>query len=83
MENNLNYNNSNQLPPIVIFGNFEKQQELAERQNDIFEYYDYNTQKTIYPFFCGSAKKVTRCAINAGSIFKPKYKNVNDDSKEK
>jgi hypothetical protein len=55
---------------------------MTSTQNEI-SYYNYNSQKTIYPFFCGSDKKVTRSAKNVGSWLSPKYKNKVDDAKEK
>ena len=55
---------------------------MTSTQNEI-SYYDYNSQKTIYPFFCGSDKKVTKSAKNVGSFLFPKYKNEVDDAKEK
>ena len=77
-----NLYNINQLPPIIVFGAFEVTKESSSIPNDT-SYYDYNTQKTIYPFFCGSNKKVTKSAKNVGSILFPKYKNEVDDAKEK
>jgi len=81
MKNNLNLNN-NQLPPFIAFGAFEESKDMTSTQNEI-SYYDYNSQKTIYPFFCGSDKKVTKSAKNIGSWLYPKYKNEIDDAKEK
>ena len=82
MDKNLNLNNNNQLPPFIAFGAFEESKEMTSTQNEI-SYYDYNSQKTIYPFFCGSDKKVTKSAKNVGSWISPKYKNEVDDAKEK
>jgi hypothetical protein len=82
MDKNLNLNNNNQLPPFIAFGAFEETKEMTSTQNEI-SYYDYNSQKTIYPFFCGSDKKVTKSAKNIGSWISPKYKNEADDAKEK
>jgi hypothetical protein len=82
MEKNLNINSNNQLPPFIAFGAFEESKEMTTAQNET-SYYDYNTQKTIYPFFCGSNKKVTKSAKNVGSFLFPKYKNETDDAKEK
>ncbi len=82
MDKNLNLNTNNQLPPFIAFGAFEESKEMTSTQNEI-SYYDYNTQKTIYPFFCGSDKKVTKSATNVGSFLLPKYKNKVDDAKEK
>lgn len=82
MDKNLNLNNNNQLPPFIAFGAFEELKEMTSTQNEI-SYYDYNSQKTIYPFFCGSDKKVTKSAKNIGSWISPKYKNEVDDAKEK
>jgi len=80
MEKNLN--NNNQLPPFIVFGAFEETKESSSILNET-SYYDYNSQKTIYPFFCGSNKKVTKSAKNVGSFLFPKYKNETDDAKEK
>lgn len=82
MDKNLNLNSNNQLPPFIEFGAFEESKEMTSTQNEI-SYYDYNSQKTIYPFFCGSDKKVTKSAKNVGSFLFPKYKNEIDDAKEK
>jgi hypothetical protein len=82
MDKNLNLNNNNQLPPFIAFGAFEESKEMTSTQNET-SYYDYNSQKTIYPFFCGSDKKVTKSAKNIGSWISPKYKNEVDDAKEK
>ncbi|MBN1251193.1 MAG: hypothetical protein JXA16_03590 [Bacteroidales bacterium] len=82
MDKNLNLNINNQLPPFIAFGAFEESKEMTSTQNEI-SYYDYNSQKTIYPFFCGSDKKVTKSAKNVGSFLFPKYKNEVDDAKEK
>jgi hypothetical protein len=82
MDKNLNLNSNNQLPPFIAFGAFEESKEMTSIQNEI-SYYDYNSQKTIYPFFCGSNKKVTKSAKNVGSFLFPKYKNEVDDAKEK
>jgi hypothetical protein len=82
MDKNLNLNSNNQLPPFIAFGAFEESKEMTSTQNEI-SYYDYNSQKTIYPFFCGSNKKVTKSAKNVGSFLFPKYKNEVDDAKEK
>lgn len=82
MDKNLNLNSNNQLPPFIAFGAFEESKEMTSTQNEI-SYYDYNSQKTIYPFFCGSDKKVTKSAKNIGSWISPKYKNEIDDAKEK
>lgn len=82
MDKNLNLNSNNQLPPFIAFGAFEESKEMTSTQNEI-SYYDYNSQKTIYPFFCGSNKKVTKSAKNIGSFLFPKYKNEVDDAKEK
>lgn len=82
MDKNLNLNSNNQLPPFIAFGAFEESKEMTSTQNEI-SYYDYNSQKTIYPFFCGSDKKVTMSAKNIGSFLFPKYKNEVDDAKEK
>jgi hypothetical protein len=82
MDKNLNLNSNNQLPPFIAFGAFEESKEMISTQNEI-SYYDYNSQKTIYPFFCGSDKKVTKSAKNVGSFLFPKYKNEVDDAKEK
>lgn len=82
MDKNTNLNNNNQLPPFIAFGAFEESKEMTSTQNEIC-YYDYNSQKTIYPFFCGSDKKVTKSAKNVGSLLRPKYKNEVDDAKEK
>lgn len=82
MDKKLNLNSNNQLPPFIAFGAFEKKKEMTSTQTEI-SYYDYNSQKTIYPFFCGSDKKVTKSAKNIGSWVFPKYKNETDDAKEK
>lgn len=82
MDKNTNLNSNNQLPPFIAFGAFEESKEMTSTQNEI-SYYDYNSQKTIYPFFCGSDKKVTKSAKNVGSFLFPKYKNEVDDAKEK
>jgi len=82
MDKNLNLNSNNQLPPFIAFGAFEESKEMTSTQNEI-SYYDYNSQKTIYPFFCVSDKKVTKSAKNVGSFLFPKYKNEVDDAKEK
>lgn len=82
MDKNLNLNSNNQLPPFIAFGAFEESKEMTSTQNEI-SYYDYNSQKTIYPFFCGSDKKVTKSAKNIGSFLFPKYINGVDDAKEK
>lgn len=83
MEKNLNFNNSNQLPPFIAFGAFEETKEIISTQEQQINYYDYKSQKTIYPFFCGSDKKVTKSAKNIGSWHSPKWKNEIDDAKEK
>jgi len=82
MDKNLNLNSNNQLPPFIAFGAFEETKKMTSTQNEI-SYYDYNSQKTIYPFFCGSDKKVTKSAKNIGSWISPKYINEIDDAKEK
>jgi len=79
MEKRINSNNS--LPPFIKFGAFEKEEILSSHSE--INYYDYNTQKTIYPFFAGSDKKITKSAKNVGSLLFPKYKNQTDDAKEK
>ena len=56
-------NQSNPMPPIVAFGTKE-----ATNYSTSHEYYDYNSQMTITPFFCGSDKKVTKSAKNVGSF---------------
>lgn len=76
-----NLNSNAYVPPFIKFGTFEKAN--AAENNSANEYYDYATQKTIIPMFCGSDKKVTRSAKNVGSFLFPKYKNVSDDAKEK
>ena len=63
MDKNSNINSNNPLPPFIVFGSFEKTIEATSTQIEI-NYYDYNSQKTIYPFFCGSNKKVTKSAKN-------------------
>lgn len=82
MNKKLNSSNKDQLPPFIAFGEFEEIKEITTTQNEI-NYYDYDSQKTIYPFFCGSDKKITRSAKNVGSWINPKYKNQTDDAKEK
>jgi hypothetical protein len=82
MNKNLNLKNNNQLPLFIAFGAFEEKKEIIATQNEI-NYYDYNSQKTVYPFFCGSDKKVTKSAKNIGSLWSPKWKNETDDAKEK
>ena len=79
MRNNLNQ--SPYVPPFIAFGTFEK----ANEKNTVScsESYDYTTQKTIIPMFCGSEKKVTKSARNVGSFWDPKWKNETDDAKEK
>jgi hypothetical protein len=72
----------NPLPPFIAFGAFVPSKTNSNAINEI-NYYDYSSQKTIYPFFCGSDKKVTKSAKNIGSILFPKYKNEIDDAKEK
>lgn len=79
-----NYQNENNVPPFIAFGynekaNINKNEDILSEIN----YYDYESQKAIYPYFCGSDKKITRSAKNVGSILFPKYKNHNDDAKEK
>jgi|TARA_B110000908_G_C10228315_1_gene439199 hypothetical protein len=78
---NLVKNNTN-LPLIIAFGSFEESNKLLSPESEI-NYYDYNSQKTTYPFFCGSDKKITKSAKNVGSFLSPKYKNQTDDAKEK
>lgn len=82
MEKNLNFNTSSNLPPFIAFGAFEETKIISSIQNET-SYYDYNSQKTIYPFFCGSDKKLTKSAKNVGSFIFPKWKNETDDAKEK
>ena len=81
MENNFKINNNN-IPPFIAFGKFEELNDFNSSKIEV-NYYDYNSQKTIYPFFCGSDKKVTKSAKNVGSFLFPKYKNSTDDAKEK
>jgi hypothetical protein len=78
--NNLN-NNRTIVPPFVKFGTFERNN-VSNTVSEV-EYFDYSSQKTIVPLFCGSDKKVTRSAKNVGSFFCPKWKNETDDAKEK
>ncbi|MBR3959665.1 MAG: hypothetical protein IKJ81_06445 [Bacteroidales bacterium] len=81
MNNRSSLYNQSPLPPILAFGDYEKY--AHSNETPVVEYYDYNSQMTIHPFFCGSDKKVTKSAENVGSWFSPKYKNVVDDAKEK
>lgn len=76
-----NLNQSSFIPPFITFGTYEKANDMnAVAQS---ECYDYTTQKTIIPMFCGSDKKITKSAKNIGSFLFPKYKNETDDAKEK
>lgn len=81
MNTNTTRYNQSPMPPILAFGSYEKFSQSTNAPDK--EYYDYNSQMTIHPFFCGSDKKVTKSAENVGSWFSPKYKNVVDDAKEK
>ena len=68
--NKKNQTNTN-IPPFIAFGHEEKPIDNTKKvQMNETNYYDYKSQKTIYPFFCGSDKKVTRSAKNVGSIFR-------------
>ena len=69
------------VPPFIAFGTFEQ----SNMVNTVAECesYDYATQKTVIPMFCGSDKKITKSAKNIGSFLFPKYKNETDDAKEK
>lgn len=70
--------NSGAIPPIVMFG--------APEKNNVdysTESYDYSTQMTTIPMYCGSNKKCTRSAKNVGSFLFPKWKNETDDAVEK
>lgn len=82
MNNNIKLSNSNELPPFIAFGAFEEAKDSSSVENEV-SYYDYDTQKTIYPFFCGSDKKISKSAKNVGNFVFPKYKNVTDDAAEK
>lgn len=75
-----NYTNNSCLPPFIAFGTYEKA-DLSS--TNVTEAYDYSSQKTIIPMFCGSDKKCTKSAKNVGSFLFPKYKNETDDAKEK
>ena len=72
-------NTNNNIPPFVKFSATEpnSQDEIGK------SYYDPISQKSIYPYGMGSQKKITRSAKNVGSMLFPKYKNTNDDAKEK
>jgi hypothetical protein len=75
------YTNNNCVPPFIAFGTYEKA-DMSSYSNAT-ECYDYSSQKTIIPMFCGSDKKCTKSAKNVGSFLFPKYKNETDDAKEK
>lgn len=75
--NNLRFSGNN-IPPIVAFGSIE-----ATNFSSVQEHYDYESQMSIVPMFCGSDKKITKSAKNIGSFLFPKYKNETDDAKEK
>ena len=80
----INDNQQTNIPPFIAFGYEEKSiDNIEEIQMNETNYYDYKSQKTVYPFFCGSDKKATRSAKNVGSVFFPEYKNHTDDAKEK
>jgi hypothetical protein len=69
----------NNIPPFIKFSATE-----PISQDDIGQsFYDPISQKSIYPYGMGSQKRVTKSAKNVGSIIFPKYKNTNDDAKEK
>lgn len=68
----------NNIPPIVAFGTKE-----ATNYSSVKEHYDYISQMSIIPMFCGCDKKITKSAKNVGSWLFPKYKNETDDAKEK
>ena len=69
----------NNIPPFIKFSATE-----PINQDDIVEsIYDPISQKSIYPYGMGSQKRITKSAKNVGSILFPKYKNTNDDAKEK
>ena len=69
----------NNIPPFIKFSAIE-----PISQDDIVEsLYDPISQKSIYPYGMGSQKRITKSAKNVGSILFPKYKNTNDDAKEK
>ena len=72
-------NTQNNTPPFVRFSAIEpiSTDEIGK------SYYDPISQKSIYPYGMGSQKKITRSAKNVGSMLFPKYKNTNDDAKEK
>lgn len=72
-----NYNNGT-IPPIVAFGTKE-----TTNVDYSTESYDYTTQTTTFPMFCGSNKKCTRSAKNVGSFLFPKWKSETDDAVEK
>lgn len=74
-------NSLNGVPPFIAFGTFEKTCDMLSYPDT--GHYDYTTQKSIIPMFCGSDKKITKSAKNVGSWVLPKYKNVTDDAKEK
>lgn len=75
----LQKHNNNSLPPFIKFSVTEPLD-----NNDIGQaYYDPETQKSIFPYGMGSQKKVTKSAKNVGNILIKKWKNVNDDAKEK
>ena len=76
-----NFNEVAIVPPFVTFGTFE--QTVVKEDGLTTECYDYASQKTIIPMFCGSDKKITKSAKNIGSFLFPKYKNETDDAKEK
>ncbi len=76
-----NFNEVSVVPPFVTFGTFEKA--VIKEDSVATERYDYATQKTIIPMFCGSDKKITKSAKNVGSFLFPKWKNETDDAKEK
>jgi hypothetical protein len=67
------------IPPFILFGAIEANPETSPA----ISYYDPISQKSIYPYGMGSDKKVTKSAKNVGSLLFPKYKNTNDDAKEK
>lgn len=73
------YNQTSSIPAIIAFGKFEPKQEVKYAGEHS---YNYETQITNLPMFMGSDKKVTKSARREGLLF-PKYKNVNDDAKEK
>lgn len=82
MNTSNNIRGKSNFPPFIAFGTFEKNNN-TNNNTLATEYFDYSTQKTIIPLFCGSDKKITRSAKNIGSFLFPKYKNETDDAKEK